>query len=242
MNRLLLILILLSAGSCNRENAPDCLRSAGPDDAELRETGAFRSIELRDFMRIELVDDESWYVELEGPRNLLEGIRTEVVDGKLHVSNRNTCNFVRSYRRRVTVRIHAPSFPDIQNYGTGDLVALNTLAAPFFKLENRDAAGNIDLRVTADSVHVLSHTGVADVTLSGQCGELRLFSQGLGWLDARGLQAEAAYVNNSSINEVYVRASGYLYAFIRYSGNIHVYGNPQQVDHETEGSGQLIYP
>jgi hypothetical protein len=92
----------------------------------------------------------------------------------------------------------------------------------------------------ADTVDIKTHTGVCDVILTGNANEVFLFNQGLGILDARTLNASKAFVNNSSINNVYVNANDYLFSFIRSSGSVYYSGSPEIIDADIQGQGRLI--
>ncbi len=238
------LIVLLSFAvllfACNKEHAPDCFQTAGIDTLVIREIGGFDQIELRDYIQYELYDSSAYMIELRGPRNLLPDIVTEINNGKLLIKNNNTCNFVRSFKKRLVVRIYSPQFHNIQNFSTGDITSINTINGDLFKIENRNAAGNITLSLITDTVVIASHTGVADVTLKGTCDELYLFNQGVGKLDAREIIASQSFVNNSSVNDVWVYAQNYLYAYIKYSGNIFYRGSPTQIDRTINGSGKLI--
>jgi len=96
------------------------------------------------------------------------------------------------------------------------------------------------LKLYCDTVNLASHTGVSDAILIGECDVVKLFNQGLGVTDARALSANYAFVNNSSLNDMYVQSHSYLYGFIQYSGNIFYSGNPQAIDEDIEGDGEII--
>ncbi|MFM9986018.1 MAG: head GIN domain-containing protein [Flavobacteriales bacterium] len=231
--------VMLLSNSCNKENAPDCFQMAGDFATVKRDIDDFESIELRDYITIELYDSSETFVEITAPKNLIPEIETKVENGKLEIENKNTCNFVRSFKKRITVRIYAPNFIDIQNFGTGDIRSINTISSSYFKIENRKAAGEINISLMVDSVSINTHTGVANVTLQGQAQMAGLFNQGLGIIDARNLITSEAYVNNSSINDVYVYSDGYLFGYIQFSGNIYYNGSPDQIDDDIEGSGNI---
>ncbi len=224
---------------CNRENAPDCLQAAGENKSVKRELEEFTSIELNDYIQYELCDTAYYGVVISAPGNLIPEIETLVEDGKLKVYNSNSCNFVRSYKNRIVVRICAPQFRDIQNYATGDVTTANEISCERFSIDNRGAAGVQRFQLKCDTVNIASHTGVSDALVSGECDVVYLFSQGLGIMDARDLSSNYAFVNNSSLNNVYVQASNYLYGFIQYSGSIFYRGNPQSIDKEIDGDGVI---
>lgn len=235
-----LIVIAWHLLACNKENAPDCLQSAGEDGVEVRIVSAFTSIELRDYMHFVLVQDSVYKIEVEGPENLLGDVATEVSEGQLKVENLNTCNFVRSFKRTITVRIHAPIFSIVENYATGNVECADTLRGNSLVWNNRHAAGTVKLLTRMDTLKVLSHTGVADVIVNGRVQHAEWFNQGLGTVDGRNCVSAETFVNNSSINDVFVHPSGYFYAFIRYSGNIYYQGSPNFIDQNIEGTGKLL--
>jgi hypothetical protein len=230
---------LLTLASCNREDAPDCFQRAGESKAEQRNLDDFTSIELNDYIQYELLDTTYFGVIITAPGNLIGDIETIVEDGKLTVRNMNKCNFVRSYKNRIIVRICTPDFGDIQNYSTGDMASVNVIRGNRFSLDNRSAAGVQRLTLEADTVNIASHTGVSDAILQGKCDVVYLFNQGVGILDARALEANYAFVNNSSLNDVYVYSRSYLFGYIQFSGNIFYAGNPEGIDRELEGEGEL---
>jgi len=226
--------------SCNKEKSPDCFQKAGNNTTIKRSIEEFDAIELRDLIDIELVDSTAYFVEISGPQNLLPEIETTVTGGKLHIQNNNSCNFVRSFKNKIKVRIYAPEFPEIQNYSTGNIKSKGRITCNSFKLENRNAAGQIELDVSVDSMTVATHTGVCDVIVRGESHITTLFNQGVGKIDARGLITQDAFVNNSSINDVYVNTNGYFFALIEFSGNIFYSGTPNHIDQDIKGDGRLV--
>ncbi len=235
----ILITVVSLLQGCNRENAPDCFQSAGDDKSIARDIEPFESIEIFDYIQIELLDTNFTAVEITGPENLLPEVITEVKDGILIIRNDNTCNFTRSYKREITVRICSPEFKNIQNHGTGNLKSINTLNGNVFKIENRDAAGLIELDVDVDTAAVYTHTGVCDVVIKGRAFKSVLFEQGVGYTDASNLSSDFTYVNNSSLNNIFVNARVYLFGYVKFSGNIYFSGNPT-IDQEIDGEGRLI--
>lgn len=236
----MIVFIVCLFNACNREQAPDCFQTAGKETTIRRDIADFNSIELRDYLQIELCDSTEKFIEITGPQNLLPDILTDVDNEVLRISNSNTCNFVRSFKKKITIRIYAPEFPDIQNHGTGDITSVNKIECSFLKIENRNAAGTIRLNVDLDSIAIATHTGVTDAFISGQCDQTFLFNQGLGIIDTRNLISGGVFVNNSSINDVFVKTNGYMYAFIKFSGNIYYYGEPAQIDKNIFGSGEVV--
>lgn len=226
--------------SCNREDAPDCFKTAGKDAVITRELSSFNRLEVRDLLFIELIQAPYYKAEISGPENMLPKITSDVTSGTLYLENSNTCNFVRSFRKKVSVKVFAPYIRDIQNRGTGEITSRDTLFFPYLKIENRHAAGKVDLIIHGDSVSAYTQTGVADIRLSGKVYKAELFNQGYGKIEARELEAEQTYINHSGINSVDAYCSGYLFAINYFSGTIRIAGHPTWTDIFREGSGPII--
>jgi hypothetical protein len=234
------ITLLMSFVSCNKENAPDCFQSAGEYATTERVLENFVSVELNDYIIYELCDTNYYGVIITAPRNLIPDIETEVKDGNLSIHNRNTCNFVRSFKKKITVRICSPNFTDIQNFSTGDIRSVNPIRVRKLIIENRHAAGVQQLELDVDTIDVRTHAGVCDVVLAGSAEAVFLFNQGLGILDARSVNVVDAYVNNSSVNKVFVNSTGYLYSVIYSSGSVYYSGSPSLIHSDIQGQGQLV--
>lgn len=231
---------LLSITSCDREQAPDCFQRAGEVTTVTRSLESFHSVRITDLFEIELIDSSWSGVILTGPKNLLPDIETRLSNDELFIANRNTCNFMRRYDHLLKMKICAPAFPQVQNYGTGRIFTSDTLRGAFFQLENRSASGSVDLLLDVDSLVIASHTGVSDVALRGNARVAHYFNQGLGLFQAHEMNSVHVYANNSSIQNMSISCMGYLFARIDYSGNIYYSGSPVQIDLDARSNGQLL--
>lgn len=231
------LLGLMSA--CNSPEAPDCFKSAGDEILEERTLASFQRMEIEDRFEIILIQDNDSKVRLQGPRNVLSKVKTQSEDGTLFISNDNTCNFVRSFKNTITLYIHSPWIKEIQNRGTGNIHNIDTLHFPYLKIENRNAAGAIDLLFEGDSLFAYTQTGVADFNLRGRVKKAELFNQGLGVINASMLESQETYINNNSINDISAYSSGYLFAINSSKGNIFIFGSPTQTDIFRNGSGAI---
>ena len=239
--RVLIISILLLSLGCNKPDAPDCFTRAGSVVEETRSLESFSRIDLHDLIELTIVEDtSSTFAIVTGNENLLDKIVTDVDGDVLTIDNENSCRFVRSFKNKVSIELHTSKLSALINYGQGKIQSTNQLKADIFFYEQNHGVGDVDLTLEADSVSIVCHTGIGNVKLSGTTRVVGLFNGGYGEIDARELQSEQAFVNNSSINDIYVSFSEYLFAHIGLEGNIYYSGPPESVDPSMEGSGELI--
>ena len=229
--------------SCNKPNAPDCFQKAGDPAVEIRQiAGEISTLVLTDYIHLVLAPaDGPPHLKVEAPINLLpELVTTHSSDGRLTIQNDNTCNFMRRYDHLLRVTVYA-DITHVINRGTGNISTLAPLNVSDFLLENRDASGEVTLHFDdAELVVIKDHTGVAEVTVAGQSDTVELFNQGWGKLDASGLFTQTALTNNSSIGELRVHASNYLYASLSSTGDVIYFGAPGTIDSDLSGSGELV--
>lgn len=224
---------------CARENREDCFTSTGSESVEVRVLPAFTSVLAEDRVNIVVRRDSAFFTEVIHGEHMLHHVHTEVRDGELRIGYGARCNWVRDLGRRPLVVISAPTFAHFVNRGTGDIDFADSLRAPHFIYEEHSANGKVNITVSTESAEFLQHTGRTDLRISGKTESVGLYSGGQGKIDASGLHARFAGVNNSTFQDIRVRASEYLYAFIGERGNICYFGAPDLIDTEFSGSGTV---
>ena len=240
-NCVFFIAILLLALGCDKPDAPDCFTRAGEVVEETRTLENFSRIELHDLIELTIVEDTtSTFAILTGNKNLLDKVVTDVDASILTIDNENTCRFVRSFKNKLSIELHTSGLNALINYGQGNIQSANQLKTDIFFYEQNHGVGDVEISLEADSVSIICHTGVGNVKLTGATRVVDLFNGGYGEIDARALQSEQAFVNNSSVNDIYVNFSEYLFAFIGLDGNIYFSGPPENIDPSIQGNGELI--
>lgn len=228
--------------ACNRPDAPDCLKRAGADTMETRHQGRpVTELDVEDLIEVKVFRSEQPEIRVFGPQNLLSGLVSEWSDGTLRLRNENRCNWVRDLGIRMRVEVYTPELERINYKGQGDLSMEDLFEGEVFSFDCRQGTGDIHLHLAADSVNVQLHNGVANLQLEGEARIAALFNQGTGRLDASNFMAQAATCNNSSINEMMVRTSAYLFAFIGLRGNVVYFGQNTEIELQQEGEGELIF-
>jgi len=237
----IVIAVVLGCSACKSESAPDCFKQAGPDAVEVRSfSGSIREINIEGLIDVEIRTDSQGAIEVFGPEYLLNGIVTEQDGRFLNLRNETTCNWVRNLGVRFKVVIHASQLEAIDYRGQGDVIFVDTLYTNQFAFENRQGFGDVLIRYVGDSLNVMNHTGYANFILQGSSRTAGLFHQGVGVFDATDFSSSAVYSNNSSINQMLVNSTGYLFAKLSNKGNTYYKGNPDLIDLDINGTGTLI--
>lgn len=240
LSKISLVFLLLISFACNKENAPDCIKSTGEIVRQERQTAYFHSIELHDNVNLVLNQSSGQKLVVEAGENLVGKITSEVTaDSVLVIRNENTCNWVRSYEKPVNVYLDFVDLKSIEYRSVGDVTNLDTLRLDSLNIDVREGAGTIDLKINVPLCRASLHYGTSDIKLSGIAGLCVVYASGLGLIDNRNLDTRILYINNRSSNDVYIRVATTLGATIENIGNIYYYGNPA-VSLNRTGTGNLI--
>ena len=234
-------LLMLFAG-CEKEQWDDCITSTGPERSEERVLSGFHSVDLSD--RIDLVLDHSpaTTIVVEAGRNLMDQVSTDVRDSVLYIKNHNRCNWVRSFKPRITVKVPIGSVRSLILRGTGDVSATDTVKHDVFRIDQWLAMGTADLRVDVKAIYVGLHTGAGDVVLRGRASTNANFYSGImGTIDASQMRARFVNINNSGIGDFKCWVDVGLNAEINDVGDVYYRGDPLFVESNINGSGELIH-
>ncbi|MBX2980593.1 MAG: DUF2807 domain-containing protein [Flavobacteriales bacterium] len=241
VKRLAIALMPLLLVACTKEQLDDCITSAGPMRTEERSLGAFQAIELNDRVDLLMEQRASGSVAVEAGRNLLGQVITEVRDGVLYIRNDNRCNWVRSLKPRITVKLSLDDVRELTLRGTGNVSATDTLRTDLLNIQQWSGQGIVELPVSVSTCIVGLHTGAGEVRLSGTCsGRLELFSGIMAPIDASALRARDVSVNNSGVADIRCWATEVLDARLYNVGDVYYRGDPPTVQSSATGTGRLI--
>jgi hypothetical protein len=226
--------------SCNREQLDDCYTNTGPKETVSREVSVFHTIELYDNVNLVITQGSSIQIRVEGGKNILSAIKTEVTDSTLLIHNIMKCNWVRSFDREVTVYLTAPYLREIRYEGSGDVKTEGQLTLDSLQLSIYGGAGSFDLDLDIKNLKLAMHYGTADVTVKGKALITTIFANSFGPFYCTGLISNIVYVRNSGTNNCYVYARHILEVEIPSVGDIYYSGDPYDIKMNVTGTGKLL--
>jgi len=228
-------------------------RGSGDVVTEQREVSSFERIRLECSADLLITIGDELSVSVTTDDNLQDNIITEVISRQTLLVDSDG-----SYRSRrgVLVEITVPELTLVEVDGSGD-VEITGLNNRTFEVE-LDGSGDIEFGgkideldieldgsgqivvndLTSEVVNIRSH-GSGDIEIRGQTELLEISMHGSGDIDARRLKAVDAVVriHGSGDAEIYAETDfdGAVYG----SGDIDVYGNPENLDRHVSGSGDI---
>jgi hypothetical protein len=257
---LLVLALLLIGASYSMLRAQGTSGAASPAsrlvDTEKRTLGAsIREVELAGPINLTLRQGTSASLEVRGEQRLLANVDTTVDGNTLHIGPRG---ILLRHRQPIEVTLVLPTLERLTVGGngqhsvsgfSGDSIELNVDGSAGLRFHGRyreitaalHGTGEVELtggnadRVSADV------KGSGHMTLVGGARELSADVAGSGELDARHLRAEQVELEHQGSGSSAVYASKRVQVAMTGSGNITVYGNPDNRAVSRNGSGSVSF-
>ncbi|HEX8549317.1 MAG TPA: DUF2807 domain-containing protein [Cytophagaceae bacterium] len=229
--------------SCGGDDLGSCLKGTGTIVKKTISVQKFRTIYVEDNINLVFSYDKVQSVLVEAGENLIDNIEIEDSDNSIKISNKNTCNWLRSFKTPINVYISSPSTCEIYKSSSGEITSKNTLKWEEIII-HQFSPGNIklDVEVVGTDIDI---NGLGDVVINGTSGFVKanlynLSSTAYGVLDTRNLITNQFELLSDTQADCFVYSNGSLNAYIKNIGNVHYFGNPPQKVFKDEGDGEFI--
>ena len=235
--RKVILMILVVGGAVSlgisQKHWGDGVKGAGPVVKETRAISGFTKVASGIAANVFVRQASAFQVEVEGQKNVLGLLITEVVDGVLKIRFEENV----SYDKALSIYISAPSFEELKLSGSGDLKAENGLSGTSLKL-TLSGSGNVNIS-DAQYTNVNCHlSGSGDVVVGGKATNAEYHISGSGSVDSGNLEAQNVTSSVSGSGDLTCKASVALNAKVSGSGNIRYSGNPSVIS-KVSGSGEI---
>ncbi|MFP4290260.1 MAG: head GIN domain-containing protein [Cyclobacteriaceae bacterium] len=235
---LVLLLIAVCFSSCDDEKAY-CFEGDGNLTESEMNIPAFQSIYVYDGLNVYLHQAEEQKVIIKAGKNIIHRISAEVNDGGLFLRDQNRCNWSRDYQER-EVHIWTKDIHTIEQSGYGKIVSADTLKMPDLNLRAQGGPGNYEL--TLDCERVVVHSWrYGTIKLAGKTRQLVVkYLNNNAIFDGRDLQAEEIEIIHKSHNSFHLYPIKSLKGEIRARGHTYLYHEPELIQVEQKGQGEII--
>ena len=215
-------------------------KSTGGNATESRPVADFTEMYVYDKINVVITQDTINSIVVEAGDHLLSEITTDIVGGQLNIHNNNSCNFVRSYKREITIYVHAKNLQKVDQDGSGNITSTNSIISDSF-VSNNWTSGNVSLSLNVNHAYAGTHVAAGDVTFTGSANDLYVWDICEGIIHCENLAAKSVTVVSKGTGDCYVNASNELITQLRGQGFIYYYGNPSTVQSVNTGTGQLVH-
>jgi len=229
------VLALLS--SCDKENSPDCFKTLGEISEVEVELEPFYSIEVWDEVDIYLFNSNTQQVIIKAGKNIIPKINLEVKEGILIISNDNSCNWVRE-PGNPSILIYSNDIQHISTYDYSNFYAEDTLQLEYLSLYS-DGTGNFNLKVDIDSL-LIESIYISNFTFSGRTRFSNIIFTDDSRFMGKDLETQYSIIEHRGSNRIEVYPIVELTGILQSTGSIYYYYDPETLDVEVNGSGNLV--
>lgn len=236
---------LVALSGCRKDQFNDCFQSTGDDITEVREVGSFSKIVIGEKFDLILTQDstQAEQVKITCGSKIIGQIVAKVKNNTLTIENKNTCNFVRSYDRKISIEIRVRFLEHIELFSASNLSCPDTLhfeKIRYLKL-NSFGLGDIDLKLKTGWLDVRS-VNSGNIKVQGFSNILTCSIEEVTQFDARDLLCDDIYFDCHSPLDCFVNPKLKLFVKIFNSGNVFYKTTPSNKLElvEQKGSGQML--
>ncbi len=228
--KILLAAIILTASACTKDhqNGGNTVRVERQIDTN------YTQLSIEGAFNLQLVSDEDYDIKIVCPEKLLQYITTDVVNGKLTISEKS--NHIQSNGPR-TIYVNKSVLNVLRNDGSGN-VSGQLAFSEFLDIEN-NGSGNFDLAASTEDHIYIDNEGSGNINIDGNSSKIIIDINGSGNVNAQYLYTEIGDVTINGSGNVTVNSSESLMVNINGSGNVQYVGNPSLSVNIT-GSGQVL--
>jgi len=195
---------------------------------------------VEDNLEVHIKNGTSYSAKITAGSKVMPLIKTNVEGGKLKITDNNTCDFTRDYKRKITIIITVPSINKITQNGTGNLYMDDEFVCDrlSYYLSN---SGNLYINTTANIVYGSMH-GNGDVYVKGKIKSNFIYAGGQGFYHAFDANSDEMILTLNTSGKMEVSVNQFLKIDMaeRSTGNIYYKGNPTNTTLNLLGSGKLI--
>ncbi len=236
----ILILILFFSCSKDAENR-ECFKSNGAEVNKERNLSNFNTIELDDNFKVFLIQDTINKINIITGENLVNNIKSDIVDSILILKDENKCRWLRSYDVKKEVYIHFKNINYLLINKECDVFGNDTLFINDFEIINWGDISSVNLKLHCNNFRFTMHAGTGTFKFSGITENEFLYFHGNGSVFAGDLRSSYCDVASKFTGDIEVNTDNTLIVSLYSSGNVIYYGNPTNIKLKIKYySGELI--
>jgi len=233
--------------SCNSENAGDCFQTAGAIVQQEISVSNFDKILVNRDIELIIKEGSEQKVIIETGKNLINDVEAIVLDGKLILTDNNSCNYVRDYGI-TKIYVTSPNITEIRSSTQYEVRSDGILTYPSLTVLAEDynapdtfTNGNFRLQID-NSAFNLVFNNLSNCYISGKTENLNVtLASGTSRFEGENLIAQNVAFWNRSSNDIIVNPQQSLSGQITGTGNVIAVTHPPSVDVQQLYKGRLIF-
>jgi hypothetical protein len=212
------------------------IKGEGDVVKESRDTRDFKGVSSSIGADIYLKQASSFKLTVEGQKNILALLKTEVKNGVMKITFEK--GYSMQYREPIKIYVEAPNFEFLGMSGSGKVISENTLSGDNLNIDI-SGSGDFNLETIEFKAVNFGVSGSGDVKIGGSADELKFEISGSGNIKANNLKTQKAICRVSGSGDIDCNVKQSLEAYVSGSGDIKYSGSPASVKTRVTGSGDI---
>ena len=219
--------------------------SCKKDDQQIvrsHELERFNHIMLFDSFNTVLHESDEFRIEIKAAASRQEFIKFSVTDSTLEVRNEKVAGWSNPGINEIELHIYSEPLSLVEVEESGLVSTANPITSVEFGIILKSKVNEANLELDCGTFYFWNNKPAGGkLTLTGQCGVVKLWNFALMSVDARHLTSEVALIENRSKGTVEISPTQLLEYSILDVGDIFLYSNPTQIiEIENSGDGNLV--
>ena len=247
MKKIISIALLFLILACDSEKVNDCFQRTGSIIQKEIVVSSFDRILVNRDIELILKGGAEQKIIVETGKNLINDIEAVVNDGRLILTDNNTCNYVRDYGI-TKFYITSPNITEIRSSTQYDISSDGVLTFPSLTILSEDfnapdtfTNGNFNLQIDNNTFRLVFNN-LSNCFISGKTNNLHItFAAGTSRFEGRDLVAQNVTLWNRGSNDMIVNPEQSIKGKISGAGNVISVNKPPVIEVEELYKGKLIF-
>jgi hypothetical protein len=234
---LLSLLFCFSISNAQKSKKNKTIKGNEKEVTVSRTTPEYDKIEVGGSFDVKLISGKEGSITIKGDENLVELLKTEVVNGTLKVGFERGKMIQFNYKSAIEITIPFEQINELSFSGSGNFFGKDIITAENLEVEIA-GSGNVKLELNTTNTKI-ERSGSGNLNIKGKTQNLEIESTGSGNANASELIAENVVASQIGSGNIKVNCTKKLVARSSGSGSIIYNGNPEKVDKSSSGSGSI---
>lgn len=247
-NLIYLFFISLVFGSCDAEDAPGCLKKAGPIISREFPVSSFEEVIVYERVKLFIIQGEEQKIVVETGENLITGVSVDVENNRLSIKDNNSCNLVRAYEI-TKVYVTVPRLTWLQNSSGSTIESIGVIKGDSLWLRSENQAKDLsihtdgDFKLDLDVENLrITNDNYSNYFLTGKASKVNaFFAAGDGRMEAANLIVQNYNIFHRGTNKLIINPRNSLIGNIYSNGDIISKNRPPIVNVTEHYNGRLIF-
>lgn len=221
-----------------------CERDEQTESTHFQQLSPFHTVELNSVFDVYLIQDSAFSLKIVADDAVIKNVVVSLEEGILRVTNGSNVKWLNPETNKVKLYITANRLSEIQPNETCMIKSLNPIISDDFRvvMGHHPKLAELDLELNNSTFYYWNnHQCGGKLTLRGKTGDLVAYTFGYMAVDAAGLSADRALIENNSKADCRVWVNDKIEYSIRGLGDIYLHGRPDEViQNEQTSEGELI--